>query len=95
MQLSLFIERIKVNFYFTNKIIIMQLQEVFWQNKLSPKELIIDWDKFISLFDEFILETISLKLNHVQKDYIKALIDPENRNLVYKNSYMLFVKNFW
>jgi hypothetical protein len=69
--------------------------DTFWQQKLSPKELIIDWDKFILLFDDWILETISLKLNHLQKEFIKSLIDPEGKNLVYKNSYLLFVKNFW
>lgn len=26
---------------------------------------------------------------------MKSLLDPENRNLVYKNSYLIFVRDFW
>ena len=61
----------------------------------SHQQLVVDYDTFITRFCEEIELHTMIVLAEEQKLWIKAEVDPENQNQVYKNGYLLFVKNFW
>jgi hypothetical protein len=58
-------------------------------------QLVIDYDTFINHFGREVERQTNVILNDRQKEVIRVTVDPGNKNLVYKNGYLLFVRDFW
>lgn len=76
----------------------MEYFEYFWQQNFNSNKVpifLVDFDTFIKSFCREIERNTGILLTEIQKQYVKYLIDPENQNQVYKNGFLLFVRDFW
>ena len=49
----------------------------FWVDSFG-KEPVVDWDIFVSTFTSFIDKTFKIRLDDLQKNEVKRIIDPNN-----------------
>jgi hypothetical protein len=76
----------------------MDNYEVFWNNEIASEgylQLVLDWDVFIRNFAASIATYAHYDLNAIQREFIRAKIDPLKKGEICKAAFLLFAQDYW
>lgn len=66
----------------------------FWVDHFI-KDTVVDWDTFINAFATFVDKNYRVKLEEIQRNEVKRIVDPSNQQEIKVKNFNNFLEDYW